>query len=66
MGKRWFTIWISGYQTNGDYSPARIVGRGYGKDFDEALEDFKKNNPTFFPWACTYHEHEADARMTFG
>lgn len=42
---REFEIWVSGYVASGQRATARMIGKGTGTSFDEAVEDYMSKNP---------------------
>ena len=43
---REFEIWTEGYAATGERGTAKMIGKGVGTTFDEAVKDYMNKNPT--------------------
>lgn len=70
-------IWAEGYVTNGETSPARLLGKFTAQNFREAVEEFRDsladdrsrntvNLDTMTFWGCKLYDNENAARKSFG
>lgn len=71
-----FEIWTEGYRISGAVGLAVQQGTAFGKDFNEAIENWLAHLPesdianynsrqkTY--WGCRIFDNEADARRSFG
>jgi hypothetical protein len=75
---REFEIWMEGYIATGESGTAKMIGKGTGRTFDEAIMDYMTKNPNhgiekntrgrsnWAIWACCLFDNETDARKSFG
>lgn len=76
---REFEIWMEGWQDNGNHEKARLLGKGVGLSFHEAVLNLKEQlgphktsdwrqwpDGTWHSYLCTFYDNEADARKGFG
>ncbi len=74
-----FEIWMEGYAATGQSGTARLIGKGKGVNFDEAVRDYMSRTPgngieqrlvkekiIWSIWACSLYNNEKDARKAFG
>lgn len=76
---REFEVWMEGWQDNGNHEKARLLGKGVGYSFSEAVANLKeqlgdkakgwKHDPSSNLWSdysCTFYDNEKDARKFVG
>ncbi len=76
---REFEVWMEGWQDNGHHEKARLLGKGVGYSFQEAVGTLKEQlgdkakdwiyDPHVKRWSdygCTFYDNEITARRGFG
>lgn len=76
---REFEVWVEGWQDNGHHEKARLLGKGVGYSFSEAVANLKEqlgdkakgweHDPSTNRWSdysCTFYDNEKDARRFVG
>ena len=74
--KKFYHIWVEGYQATGDAGKAYYLGWCYASSFQEACDKFctkeiQKRYGNYDPkrkslWGCRLFESEVEARRSFG
>lgn len=76
---REFEVWMEGWQDNGHHEKARLLGKGVGYSFSEAVLNLKEQlGPKAKGWvhdvstnrwsdySCSFYDNETDARRFVG